>query len=60
MIKGSGAFRRFKNAIRELGVENAWFEFRGAALEMMAIEWLEENGIAYRRDDICDISEADM
>jgi len=51
LIKGSGAFRRFKNAIHEKGIEKAWYEFRSEALEKIAIEWLEENGISYSRND---------
>jgi Uncharacterised protein family (UPF0158) len=51
LIKGSGAFRRFKNAIHEMGVEKAWYEFRSDALEKIAIEWLEENQISYSRND---------
>jgi hypothetical protein len=59
LIKGSGAFRRFKNAIRELGVESAWYEFKRKALEKIAIEWLEENEISYIKDDgVSDLSEA--
>jgi len=50
-IKGSGAFRRFKDAIRRHGVENDWYKFRDQALEEIAIEWLERNGIAYSRSD---------
>jgi hypothetical protein len=51
LIKGSGAFRRFKNAIRELKVDNAWYEFKAKALEQTAIDWLEENEIPYSRDE---------
>lgn len=58
LIKGSGAFRRFKNAIRELGVDDAWYEFKQRALEEIAIGWLEEKEIPYTRDDAIDPSEA--
>ncbi len=44
-IKGSSAFRRFKNAINSMGIENAWYEFKRSELERIAIEWLEENEI---------------
>jgi len=54
LIKGSGAFRRFKNAIREMGVDEAWYQFKQNALEEIAIEWLEENQIPYNSDDIID------
>lgn len=61
LIKGSGAFRRFKNAIHEMGVDKAWYEFKHAALEKMAIEWLDENNISYsRHDEVVDAPEASM
>ena len=50
-IRGSGAFRRFKDSIYELGMDKAWFQFRDDALEKIAVDWLEENGIAYVRDN---------
>lgn len=49
-IRGSGAFGRFKEAIRSLDMEEDWFRFREKALERIAIEWLEDNHIAYSRD----------
>jgi len=51
LIKGSGAFRRFKNAIQSMGVEAAWYEYRGTEIERLAIEWLEQEGIDYTRED---------
>jgi hypothetical protein len=61
LIKGSGAFRRFKNTINEMGVDKAWYEFKRNELEKIAIEWLEENEIPYSRDDAAiDVSEASM
>lgn len=61
LIKGSGAFGRFKNAIHEMSVEKAWYEFKRNELEKIAIEWLEEHEIAYSRDeDAVDVSEASM
>jgi len=41
LIKGSGAFRRFKDAIYSFGVEQDWYQFRQAEIEKIAIEWLE-------------------
>jgi hypothetical protein len=49
-IRGTGAFRRFKEAIDRHGIKDDWFRFREAALEEIAVEWLEENNIPYRRD----------
>jgi hypothetical protein len=48
-IRGSGAFRRFRDAIQRNGIENEWYQFRNQALEEKAINWLDENGIAYSR-----------
>ena len=47
-IHGEGAFRRFKDAIRRLGLEDSWFRYREAAFEQVAREWLEENKISYK------------
>ena len=51
LIRGSGAFGRFKHAINSMGVEEAWYEYRGTEIEKLAIEWLEKEGIDYTRDD---------
>ncbi len=58
-IKGTGAFKRFKNAIYSMGIDNAWYEFKRTELEKIAIEWLEEQKIPYSRDAL-DVSEASM
>ncbi|MEI8190192.1 MAG: UPF0158 family protein [candidate division NC10 bacterium] len=47
-VHGSGAFRRFKEIIRRLDIEEEWYRFHAAALEIIAKEWLEAHGIAYR------------
>jgi Uncharacterised protein family (UPF0158) len=59
-IKGSGAFRRFKNAIHERGVEKDWYQFRRTEFERIAIEWLEEEGIPYTREDPTEVSDKEM
>jgi hypothetical protein len=46
-IQGSGAFRRFKDAIHEYGIADRWYKFRQEALEEIAVEWLESNNIDY-------------
>lgn len=51
-IRGSGAFRRFKDSVYDLGIEKTWYQFRDAALEQIAIDWLEENGIAFIKGDV--------
>ena len=48
-IRGSGAFRRFKTLIRRSGVEDDWHSFRDQALESIAVEFLEAEGIPYER-----------
>jgi hypothetical protein len=50
-IRGAGAFRRFKDAIHEYGIADDWYRFRQAALEEIAVEWLEAEKIPYTRDD---------
>ena len=55
-IRGSGAFRRFKHAIHSMGIEKAWYEFRRMEIEKLAIEWLEQEGIAYIREDEIQVS----
>jgi len=44
-ISGSGAFRRFKDAVYKYGVEDKWFSYRDNAIKGIAIEWCRENGI---------------
>ncbi len=48
-IRGSGAFRRFKDAIHRHGIADDWYRFRQAALEEVAVEWLEANHISFTR-----------
>jgi len=50
-IRGSGAFRRFKDAIQMNGIEADWYSFRQEALEKIAIDWLEANKIPYVKND---------
>jgi Uncharacterised protein family (UPF0158) len=41
------AFRKFTDAVRQLGLEREWLAFRLTAFEDIAKDWLEEHGIAY-------------
>ena len=50
-IKGAGAFRRFKDTLFDLDIQDSWYEFRRREFEQIAIEWLEEEKIPYTRDD---------
>ena len=45
-IRGSGAFSRFKSVIHSRKIHNACCAFKHAALEQIAIDWLEDHGIA--------------
>jgi hypothetical protein len=49
-IHGAGAFRNFKDTVRRLGVESAWFAFRADALRQIALDWCEENQIVPQCD----------
>lgn len=60
LIKGPGAFRRFKNEISSLGMEKSWFDFKGKKFEKIAIEWLEEHNIQYSRGDGGDVTEVNL
>ena len=47
LISGSGAFRRFKDAIYKYGVEDEWHSYRDNALKEIAIEWCREHKIEF-------------
>ena len=49
-IHGSGAFRRFKQAIHRYRIAEDWYRFRTAAVADIASRWLDAHQIAYRRD----------
>ena len=44
-IQGAGAFQKFKDALRQHGIESGWFTFRAEALRQIALSWCEENQI---------------
>lgn len=44
-IRGSGAFRRFKDATSRLGISNQWFVFRDERYLEVARNWCEREGI---------------
>lgn len=50
-IRGKGAFRRFKDRISELSIEDQWRRFERQCLEDTAVEWLQAEGIPFTRDD---------
>ena len=46
-IHGAGAFRSFRSAIRRLGLDQNWYQFRDEALADIARRWLEEHNLKY-------------
>jgi len=46
-IKGRGAFRRFKDNMVRMGIEDRWYKYKNETLKRMALEWCEENHIDY-------------
>ena len=47
LISGSGAFRRFKDAVYKYGVEDEWHKYRDNAIKEIAIEWCRGNNIEF-------------
>jgi len=46
-IRGAGAFQKFKDTLRQHGIESGWFTFRTEALRQIALDWCEENQIVW-------------
>ena len=46
-IRGRGAFRRFKDSIYRLDIEQEWYDFRANAYREIAVEWCEEHGFQF-------------
>lgn len=46
-IVDKGAFRRFKNTVRRLGIEEQWYEWRDNAYRRLAIDWCEDCGLEF-------------
>lgn len=49
-IRGSGAFRRFKETLYHFDIQERWFQYRAKAMKEFVIKWAEENDIAYEDD----------
>jgi hypothetical protein len=47
LISGSGAFRRFKDAVYKYRVEDEWYKYRDNAIKEIAIEWCRQNNIEF-------------
>jgi len=46
-IRGRGAFRKFKNGVCRLNVENTWYKYYENELKMIALEWCAANKIEF-------------
>ena len=46
-IRGKGAFRRFKNGIYYLRIEQQWYDYHAAAYRKIAIRWCRDEEIEY-------------
>ena len=44
-MQGKGAFRRFKEKVSLLSLEDRWYNHREEAHEKIAVEWCVKNGI---------------
>ena len=49
-LQGRGAFRRFKDTVYDLELEQKWYKFRDKAYEQVARNWCEENEIEIIKD----------
>lgn len=49
-IRGSGAFRRFKDAILRKEIQDDWYRFRSEAIKGIASDFLELEGIDFVDD----------
>jgi hypothetical protein len=50
LLRGSGAFQRFKSAIRRYDLEDQWYRFRDLAYKEIALDWMQDHGVAYVDD----------
>ena len=44
-IQGRGAFRYFKDQVRERGLAESWYELRAGRYRQIAFDWCEEHGL---------------
>jgi hypothetical protein len=48
-LRGSGAFRRFKDTVSQLGFAKRWYAFRGRCYGEVAIKWCRAHGIDFEQ-----------
>ena len=49
-IRGKGAFRRFKDAVYDLGIQDNWYAFREQKLKEFAMEWCRDHKVDFEDD----------
>ena len=47
VIQGRGAFRRFKDGVARMGIQQRWYDFQAAAYKKIARRWCDDEGIEY-------------
>ena len=48
LIKGKGAFARFKHGLERFLLQDKWFQYRDQALTPLAKDWCRDNGIEFQ------------
>ncbi|OPA80512.1 hypothetical protein BVG16_07235 [Paenibacillus selenitireducens] len=46
-IRGRGAFRRFKDQVHYLGIEQEWYAYRDERYKQIAIDWCKDYNLKY-------------
>lgn len=48
LIKGKGAFARFKHGLERFLLQESWYQYRDQALVELAKDWCRDNGIEFQ------------
>lgn len=46
-INGRGAFRRFKDKVISLGLDDQWYQYRDECYKQFAMDWCNAIGLEY-------------
>jgi hypothetical protein len=46
-IRSKGAFRRFKDKVIHLGIDEKWYAYRDQSYKQIAIDWCRDNKVEY-------------
>ena len=58
-IHGSGAFRFFQSTLQRLELRDAWHRYKDAAIEQIAIRWLDAHEMPWTRNVAVDPADID-